>query len=342
MPPSIPLDRFNRIVQAPDPVSEIVGLVNPDSPTSEDDWLDCKREPDDIRDPKRRENKIKEMWLQALCGFANNEGGLLIWGLDARKDPKTNVDQVVGAVPVTDPHGLKTKLTEWRREGTDPPLANVQVEAYESSPGSGKGFVVCYVPEGSYKPYRTREGDRSQYWLRTSDSFVVMSSSVLRAMFHPRPRAVFVLEAVLSWRPVDVKHQQFRWPVEIVLEVKMTNRGTGSGKDVVLRMDHNLSQGQVDRLVAGWHFEDWTVRKSSPIHQGMPLATVLIWKWVVAGTTSRPNPWSSITPDCPNPEFKFTVYAENQEPQSFEARFDLKALLPERPEVVEASPREAF
>jgi hypothetical protein len=339
VPPSIPQERFNKIVQAADPVAEITDLVNLTSPTSEDDWFDCKREPDDITDPTRREKKIKEMWLQALCGFANNEGGLLIWGLDARKYPKTSVDQVVGVVPVSNPHGLKSRLTEWRREGTDPPLGNVQVEAYEDQPGSGKGFVVCYVPEGPYKPYRTRD-ERWQYYLRTSDSFVVMSSAVLRAMFHPRTRAVFVLEAALSWNPEAERPNPL---TKFVLELRMANRGTASAKDVILRPEHNLgSYASEASARPPWRHESGVFRDLVTMHPGMPQEAVFRWVWVVPGKYQNPAQWNRIIPSCPDPEFRFAVYAEDQEPQFFEVTFDMGSLLTEQRVVKEASPRESF
>jgi hypothetical protein len=341
VPPSIPLDRFNRIVQAADPVAEITGLVNPTSPISEDDWLDCKLEPSNISDPTKREKKIKEMWLRALCGFANNEGGVLIWGLDARKDPKTGVDHIDKVVPVTDPHGLKSKLTEWRREGTDPPLANVQVEAYEDQPGSGQGFVVCYVPEGPYKPYRTREGPTSQYWLRTSDNFVVMSSAVLRAMFHPRAKAVFVLEATLSWNPEAESPNPL---TRMVLQVRVANRGTASARDIVLRTEHNLGQYASDSsAMAPWRQEKKGIlRDLVTMHPGTPWEEVVRWVWAVPGKPQVPGQWRPILPACPDPELRFAVYAEDQEPQFFEVTFDMGSLVVEHKVVMEASPREAF
>jgi hypothetical protein len=91
---------------------------------------------------------MKGVWLQALSGFSNNEGGVLVWGLDARKDKTSNIDQIVGVKPINDPQGLRAKLLEWRRQATDPPVGNVQVQAYDHPTEAGKGFVVCFIPKG--------------------------------------------------------------------------------------------------------------------------------------------------------------------------------------------------
>src|SRR5581483_12131041 len=98
---------------------------------------------------------------------------------------------------------LKSKLTEWRRNATGPPLPSVQIGAYEFPAGSHQGCVVCHIPEGSHKPYRTNEGEKTQYYFRTSDNFVPMSSAILRAMFYPRSTARFSVAVDFSWRSPD-------------------------------------------------------------------------------------------------------------------------------------------
>jgi len=62
------------------------GTVHSTPPTFEEEWLDFKGAAATPPD------KIKEIWSKALAGFANTEGGVLVWGIDARKDPTTGVD----------------------------------------------------------------------------------------------------------------------------------------------------------------------------------------------------------------------------------------------------------
>ncbi len=344
MPPSIARDRFEQIIGSPGPVALLTGYVNSDPPTVEDDWFDCKLEPDDLRDPKQRDRKMKEMWLQALSGFANNEGGVLVWGLDARREPKGTVDRVLGAKPVADPFGLKSKLNEWRRQATDPPLGNVQIEPYESPAGSGWGFVVCYIPPGLHKPYRTNEGDKSQYYLRSSDNFVPMSSAILRAMFYPRTSALFSVEATLTWRfPHEGRILQVM-RVDMRLDVTIKNSGTASVKDVVLRVEDNLSE----RPALSGREQDWRDESSgyfwkrTPMHPRMPAVRVFSWKWWVPANTLHGPDGSRGVPSCTDLRFRFAVYAENQEPQYFEATFTAEDVIRTKQMSIEASAREEF
>ncbi len=340
MPPSIAREFFDSIRLADDPVAAIRALANSDPPTFEDDWLECKQEPDDIRDPKQRDNKMKQMWLQALSGFANNEGGVLVWGLVARKRSKEDpTDCVTAEKPVSDPFGLKSKLNEWRRQGTDPPVGNVQIEAYEHPSGSGRGFVVCFIPEGPYKPYRTNEGDKSQFYLRTSDNFVIMSLAVLRAVFHPRTGARFWLEAELSWAFVGRDQAQRGKPILMSLEARVANRGTATAKDLLIRCEPEAAAERPHEVQMGpdWDRGTTYMRKLSPMHPGMPAERVFTWTWWVPETTRG----HTVVPACHNLRFGFALYAENQEPQSFEAKFDMGELIPPRYKAtVEASPRE--
>src|SRR5262245_8072129 len=84
--PSIARELIDRIINAPDKAAQLLAMVKADPPTVEDDWLDCKLEPTNQKERKQNEMKMKGMWLEALSGFANNEGGVLVWGLYARKD----------------------------------------------------------------------------------------------------------------------------------------------------------------------------------------------------------------------------------------------------------------
>jgi hypothetical protein len=163
-PPSLARQFFEQFLAATDRVAFIRNLYDPADPVSETDWLDFKQQPSpNLKDPKWR-----EMWVEALAGFANNAGGVLVWGIDARKDPATNVDAACGERPVDNPSGLKSRLTELQRQATDPPLANVEIEPVPLPADPGKGFVVCFIPEGPFKPYRTEDGRRSQFPLRVA------------------------------------------------------------------------------------------------------------------------------------------------------------------------------
>ena len=143
-PPSLARDFFDRIVNAPDRVAAVRGLIDLTSPTVETDWLDFKADRDEPKRPNQKnwDNTVKESWSETLGGFANNQGGVLVWGVDARKTetPHGQIDAAVADRPVDNPLALKSRLIELQRGATDPPLENVLVEAVEIPGSPGKGY----------------------------------------------------------------------------------------------------------------------------------------------------------------------------------------------------------
>ena len=70
--------------------------------TFESDWLDFKT-------GKVRDEDIKLIWSKIVGAFANSEGGVIIWGVVAKKDPLTGIDAVSAIEPVPDVFAFKSR-----------------------------------------------------------------------------------------------------------------------------------------------------------------------------------------------------------------------------------------
>ena len=161
--PSLSRELFERIVTSDNAVGLIRGMINSDPPTTEGDHFDCKVLPPD---PNQHDRKTRELWSEALGGFANAGGGVLIWGLEAKKRPIAgrDIDAVIDEKPIPDPMVFESRLRELHRGATDSPLGHVEIKAFLLPEDPGRGFVVCFVPEGEYKPYRSELAEQ-QYFL---------------------------------------------------------------------------------------------------------------------------------------------------------------------------------
>jgi Putative DNA-binding domain len=181
--PSIGKELFDRIVAHPgysDTVALLNGMVNATPPAVEDEYLDFKG----ATDPKTgREIDPKKTWSEALAGFATTGGGVLIWGIDARKDA-SGVDHAGALNLVPSPSAWKSRLQELHLQATDPPVPGVRIEAYPDPSNGGKGFVVCYIPESDYKPHRAETANR-RWMMRIGSNFVDVPPPVLRSLFFP-------------------------------------------------------------------------------------------------------------------------------------------------------------
>ncbi len=146
--------------------------------TFEDEILEFKSgkvEPDDL----------DAIWSKNLGAFANNEGGVLVWGIQAQRDGKTGIDaaQSVSLVPNVD--ALKQKLLEKYQFLTDPVLGGTEVISLPLSKTKSEGFVVCFIPEGTQKPYRSLRA-KQPYYIRIKDDSVEVPHTLLRQLFSPR------------------------------------------------------------------------------------------------------------------------------------------------------------
>jgi len=208
--PSLARNFYDQIVNNPDPFMAIRRLVNSNPPTLESDHFDCKLE---HQDQKQREKKSKELWSEVLGGFANGGGGVLIWGLDARKHKidGREIDAVCGEELIANPRALEARLRELQRQATDPPLGGVEIMAIPVQDDDSKGFVICFIPDGPFKPYRSEQAGQ-QYYIRAGDTTQVMPRSVLSAMFFPRYNAVFNVRAELTYKQIKTAIKLFPNP----------------------------------------------------------------------------------------------------------------------------------
>lgn len=170
---------FQTIVAAASPTTVIGELIRDEQPETE--FLEFKGGSLNPKDAKR-------YWSKALSGFANTEGGVLIWGVDARKtqsadDSSVQVDVACGTNFVEKPAKFAEHLRRSLLEAVVDPVAGVDIRAYEADKNGG--FVVCLIPEGLHKPHRAAIDETRNYFHRVGDSFAVISHSLLRSLFHP-------------------------------------------------------------------------------------------------------------------------------------------------------------
>lgn len=181
-------------------------------------------------------NDEKSTWSEAICGFANNQGGVLIWGIEARKDKTTGIDAACDIIPVKNPAGLRSRLLELLRTAVEPPLAGVEIREFYRAGSSGDGFVVCFIPESDFKPHRAEMLKNKPYMIRISDNFINPSPSLLRSLFYPRTSAQFELEVTVVWEPwrFETNAPNRRVPAEreITHNVLLHNTGLSSAKDI--------------------------------------------------------------------------------------------------------------
>jgi hypothetical protein len=258
--PSRALEFFEQVKTAGP--SFLKKLIDSDPPTFETDWLDFKG------GERLDEKNVKKIWSEALSGFANTEGGVLVWGIDARKDPETGVDHATRLSLVKNPETFVSRLKELHSKSTDPPISGVDFWFSTDDTSPDSGFIVCYVPESKFKPIRAEAADRN-YYIRAGDSFHVPSVALLRSLFFPEYHSHLWPELSASYSNSGIG-----------IDVCIHNSGIATAKNVMVSIRSKPSLSWDINPLGKWQFigifqpEPRLISGLSsplPVHPGMAL-----------------------------------------------------------------------
>ena len=244
---------FEFIKGRADPFQYLASIPDPNAshhPFFEKEWLDFKGCPSASQAATSIDDKgAKKIWSKALSGYANITDGLIIWGIDARKMKPRDIDAACGLRLIPDPPAFESKLRDWIRDATNPPVMGVE---YLSVPGpDGDGFVVCLIPESQHKPHRAEAVDK-HYYYRAGDDFLIAEPGLLRALFYPRARPRLSVVAMLG-------NEDFSYTMDglqgtVVARIIVMNDGTHSANNLCVVIDHDQEMHPDSEAGAGWDF----------------------------------------------------------------------------------------
>lgn len=126
----------------------------------------------------------KKNLARAISGFANSSGGLIVWGVDARKNA-SGIDCAVALKSVDRVAYLLTRLNSLTGDAVDPTVAGIQHRILTEP--TGRGFALTLIPESDTGPHMAKLGD-DRYYKRVGDSFYKMEHYDISDMFGRRRR----------------------------------------------------------------------------------------------------------------------------------------------------------
>ena len=124
---------------------------------------------------------------KAISGFANSEGGVIIWGVDCR--PDSSGKEVVREKYLADPTWFKSLIDNNIGSLTTPFHSAVKSVALSPSIDA-PGVVVTFVPEGQNVPYYSNARNALGYYMRTGTNFLPVPHGLLAGLFGRKPTPI--------------------------------------------------------------------------------------------------------------------------------------------------------
>jgi hypothetical protein len=167
-------------------VEKIEGYV--EERRHEDPHLDFKS----VGDPTIGSSERKNL-ATALSGFANADGGIVVWGVEARKGVAE------GTKPIDSVSDFVARLQEFTGVAVNPVVDGVVHKPLETA--ERKGYAVTLVPPSDGGPHMAKMGE-DRYYKRSGDSFRRMEHFDVADMFGRRakPKLEFVARPTLGPR----------------------------------------------------------------------------------------------------------------------------------------------
>jgi hypothetical protein len=167
----------------------------------------------------------KRNLARAISGFANSEGGIILWGVEAKRNNE-GIDCVISSPGIAKVRLALSRLVELTPEAVDPPVDGVEHRAITRRAAS-RGFLATLVPPSDGGPHMAKLG-LNRYYKRNGTSFLTMEHYDIADMFGRRQRPVLKI----AWR-VELGGGGPR----IIVGLENTGRGAASAPFLSLRLD---------------------------------------------------------------------------------------------------------
>jgi hypothetical protein len=176
----------------------------------------------------------------ALSGFANSSGGLVIWGVEAKKKQQ-GIDCACGIKEIRPLQLLITKLNEFTGQFVEPIIEGVRHKKIETS--GDKGFAISLVPESDTGPHMAKAGvDR--YYKRSGGGFYKMEHFDIEDMFGRRKKPKLSLHTNITQVGSESGPRGTFYECGVIISIENFGRGIAKYIGLALAVNPPYTIGQ--------------------------------------------------------------------------------------------------
>jgi hypothetical protein len=147
-----------------------------DNGESEGPYLECKTATGIHLQPGHRTHLA-----QALSGFSNTAGGVVIWGISTTTHAHSGLDVLTQIEPVGNCKSFRQQINLAMPTLAYPPVEGCVTKTLHPTAGATKGVVLAYIPKTPGDPVQAL-GEK-KFYLRSGADFVEMPYEILKRMF---------------------------------------------------------------------------------------------------------------------------------------------------------------
>lgn len=160
------------------------------------------------RDPKKPalDGDDRRNYAKCLSGFANESGGVIIWGIRAARGAGDAADVAQSEEPISHLARFVSDLNALSSTAVIPVIPGVENVPVALPGESDRGFVLTYVPRSDCVPHRAMCAD-NHYYVRTASNTVMMGHDLLAMYFgrRRRPRLCAELRLLCQFTPTKIR-----------------------------------------------------------------------------------------------------------------------------------------
>ena len=156
----------------------------------ENNILECKQK--DSPENGNIEMGDKAKFSKCLSGFANTGGGVVVFGLDARK--QDGIDEITAIVPISELKKFESGLLEIESRVVERNIQGVEYKRLETEPE--KGLLAVYIPQSLTPPHRSLV-DR-HFYIRAGGTFQPLDLPLIEDLFQRRLHPALSFEAKVT------------------------------------------------------------------------------------------------------------------------------------------------
>ena len=157
---------------------------------------------------------------RALSGFANSDGGVLVWGIATDAE-----ERAVALDPIAVVAEFQSRLKKSLLNATQPVVDGVLIDVVQSSTELAAGYVKCLIPPSDKVPHRGMLAER-EYYKRSTEGFYRLEHFDLEDMFGRRPIPLLQLKTRMKATGSSGGGGNTRYRSLLVLAIENIGRGS--------------------------------------------------------------------------------------------------------------------